>query len=38
MAREWTEGQKHAIYDDFAGNALVSASAGSGKTGLSMSV
>lgn len=32
MAREWTEGQKHAIYDDFAGNALVSASAGSGKT------
>ena len=32
MAREWTEGQKHAIYDDFAGNALVSASAGSGTT------
>ncbi|WP_395389312.1 helicase-exonuclease AddAB subunit AddA [Fructilactobacillus frigidiflavus] len=32
MANQWTEGQKQAIYDDFAGNALVSASAGSGKT------
>ncbi|WP_413628045.1 helicase-exonuclease AddAB subunit AddA [Fructilactobacillus vespulae] len=32
MAREWTEGQRQAIYTDFPGNALVSASAGSGKT------
>ncbi|ANZ58872.1 helicase-exonuclease AddAB subunit AddA [Fructilactobacillus lindneri] len=32
MSRQWTPGQTQAINEDFQGNALVSASAGSGKT------
>ncbi|WP_429971746.1 helicase-exonuclease AddAB subunit AddA [Fructilactobacillus sp. Tb1] len=32
MANNWTEGQEQAISGNFPGNALVSASAGSGKT------